>query len=157
MPALTLPDALILPPARLALRHLPARLHAELLARACAVLFSRKALSRLAELEGRTLGIVVRDAPCELEFVICHGRLSSRPAGATPCDLRISGGLDDFWLLASRREDPDTLFFERRLSIEGDTELGLAIKNLLDALEPQWPAPLRALWARLPAALRLRP
>jgi predicted lipid carrier protein YhbT len=27
------------------------------------------------------------------------------------------------------------LFFQRRLVIEGDTELGLALKNLLDSLD----------------------
>ena len=35
---------------------------------------------------------------------------------------------------ALRREDPDTLFFTRRLVLEGDTALGLEIKNALDAL-----------------------
>ena len=40
-----------------------------------------------------------------------------------------------FLRLAQRQEDPDTLFFSRRLSIEGDTELGLVVKNALDALE----------------------
>jgi predicted lipid carrier protein YhbT len=39
--------------------------------------------------------------------------------------------------MVSRQEDPDTLFFNRSLSIEGDTELGLRVKNMLDALE--WP------------------
>jgi predicted lipid carrier protein YhbT len=34
-----------------------------------------------------------------------------------------------------RKEDPDTLFFSRRLLMEGDTELGLLVKNTLDALE----------------------
>ena len=34
-------------------------------------------------------------------------------------------------------DDPDTLFFNRDLSIEGDTELGLVVKNMLDAVE--WP------------------
>lgn len=37
--------------------------------------------------------------------------------------------------LAMRKEDPDTLFFSRRLSMQGDTELGLLLKNTLDALE----------------------
>ena len=36
---------------------------------------------------------------------------------------------------ARREEDPDTLFFSRRLMMEGDTELGLVVKNTLDALE----------------------
>ncbi|MEF1307042.1 SCP2 sterol-binding domain-containing protein, partial [Vibrio owensii] len=34
-----------------------------------------------------------------------------------------------------RKEDPDTLFFQRRLSIEGDTELGLEVKNLMDSVD----------------------
>lgn len=46
-----------------------------------------------------------------------------------------SGNSREFVLLASRREDPDTLFFQRRLSIEGDTELGLEVKNLIDSID----------------------
>ena len=38
----------------------------------------------------------------------------------------------------TRREDPDTLFFNRRLCIEGDTATGVHVKNLLDALEYDW-------------------
>lgn len=33
------------------------------------------------------------------------------------------------------KEDPDSLFFQRRLRIEGDTELGLEVKNLMDSLD----------------------
>lgn len=58
--------------------------------------------------------------------------------------VTIRARLSDFARLALRREDPDTLFFNRRLTIEGDTELGLAIKNALDAID----------WDRLPAPLR---
>jgi len=36
-------------------------------------------------------------------------------------------------MLAARSVDADTLFFQRRLKIEGDTELGLSLKNFLDA------------------------
>ncbi|MGB7997639.1 MAG: SCP2 sterol-binding domain-containing protein, partial [Photobacterium halotolerans] len=35
----------------------------------------------------------------------------------------------------ARKVDPDTLFFQRRLTMQGDTELGLAVKNLLDSLD----------------------
>lgn len=38
-------------------------------------------------------------------------------------------------MLARREEDPDTLFFSRRLTLEGDTELGLLVENTLDALD----------------------
>lgn len=49
-------------------------------------------------------------------------------------DVTVRASLPDFLALALRREDPDTLFFSRRLVLEGDTELGLAIKNALDSL-----------------------
>jgi predicted lipid carrier protein YhbT len=50
-------------------------------------------------------------------------------------DVTFSGALNEFILIAGRKEDPDTLFFQRRLVIEGNTELGLEIKNLLDNID----------------------
>ena len=35
-------------------------------------------------------------------------------------------------LMASQKVDPDTLFFNRELTITGDTNLGLEVKNLID-------------------------
>jgi len=43
-----------------------------------------------------------------------------------------------------REEDPDTLFFNRKLVIEGDTELGLIVKNLLDSID--WSHTALARW-----------
>ena len=51
------------------------------------------------------------------------------------CDAWIKGASSEFMKLANRSEDPDTLFFQRRLLIEGDTELGLGTKNLLDSID----------------------
>lgn len=58
-------------------------------------------------------------------------------------DLAFSANLSAYLQLMARQEDPDTLFFNRELSIEGDTELGLVVKNMLDAVE----------WPKLPALL----
>ena len=44
------------------------------------------------------------------------------------------------WRLARGLDDPDRLFFDRVLMMEGDTELGLLLKNSLDAMGPLWPA-----------------
>ena len=52
-------------------------------------------------------------------------------------DLAFRANLSAFLQIAVRQEDPDTLFFNRELMVEGDTELGLVVKNTLDALE--WP------------------
>ncbi len=50
-------------------------------------------------------------------------------------DVRFAGNLNDLVLIMGRKEDPDTLFFQRRLIIEGDTELGLEVKNLMDSVD----------------------
>ena len=46
--------------------------------------------------------------------------------------------------------DPDTLFFQRKLLLTGDTEIGLQLKNLLDTvcLAERIPAPLLAWFER---------
>ncbi len=59
-------------------------------------------------------------------------------------DVSISGESLDFILLATRQADPDTLFFQRRIRIEGDTELGLGVKNTMDSMD----------WEDLPVLLR---
>lgn len=48
-------------------------------------------------------------------------------------------------LLLTQQADPDTLFFQRRLSITGDTELALQLKNYLDTLEPELLLPAKVL------------
>jgi len=61
-------------------------------------------------------------------------------------DVCISGESLDFLLLATRQADPDTLFFQRRIRIEGDTELGLGVKNTMDSMDwDDLPLPLRRL------------
>lgn len=52
-----------------------------------------------------------------------------------PGEATIRGSLNAFRTLAAQKQDPDQLFFQRHLVIEGDTELGLALKNLLDSLD----------------------
>lgn len=105
----------------------------------------------LAILANRGLRIAVRDARLQFDFSCVSSRFVARPAGQVS-DLTISASAHDFLRLAQRQEDPDTLFFSRRLSMQGDTELGLVVKNALDALEApvfdlrQW-AP-ETVWAR---------
>ncbi len=124
-----------LEPLRRVLQHLPARLHAELLGHTCNLLLKGQWIAeRLDELEGKRVCLAVLDAGTELRFAIRGRRLC--PSGSDGrWDVRIGGRLEDLWHLLVRAEDPDTLFFNRRLTLEGDTNTGLYIKNLLDALE----------------------
>ena len=132
-----LPHPLLLP-----LRFIPDTVHAELFARVLNHLLRGQPLAaRLHEIDGKSVCIHIRDAASELHFRIEQGRL--RPAAPGRTDVCIRGDVEDYWQLATRREDPDTLFFSRRLCIEGDTETGVHVKNLLDALDYDWEAHFR--------------
>lgn len=82
----------------------------------------------------KKLRIHVRDARLTFDFCWTGQRFAACPRQQAT-DLAISASAHDFMCLAQRQEDPDTLFFSRRLAMEGDTELGLVVKNALDALE----------------------
>lgn len=84
-------------------------------------------------LEGRILAIRILDPDIRLRFTLAQGRIRSADAGLP--DVTISAAADDLLLLVAQRADPDTLFFHRRLRIAGDTELGLAVKNVLDTID----------------------
>ncbi|MBQ0712047.1 MAG: SCP2 sterol-binding domain-containing protein [Porticoccus sp.] len=85
-------------------------------------------------LTDRVLKISVEDVGIGWRLSYKNNQLIIQPLNG-PSDATISGNARAFILLASRQEDPDTLFFRRELSIEGDTELGLEVKNLLDSVE----------------------
>jgi len=86
--------------------------------------------------DGRTFEIDVLDAGITVRFTADGERFLDRRFEGTP-DLRLAANGVDFLRMMLREEDPDTLFFKRKLQIEGDTELGLITKNLLDSVE--WP------------------
>lgn len=87
-----------------------------------------------AFLEGRWLEVHVLDL--DLHHYISYANdalvMSDKPESV---DVTFKGNLNDLILIAARKEDADTLFFQRRLLIEGDTELGLALKNLIDSVD----------------------
>ncbi|MDX5372062.1 MAG: SCP2 sterol-binding domain-containing protein [Pseudomonadaceae bacterium] len=104
-------------------------------------------------LQGRWLRLEVSDLG--LAWCLSSNGSRLRVARREAVDVCIRGRWRDFLLLASRQEDPDTLFFRRRLVIEGDTDLGLGVKNLLDGLDPeQLPPRLWRLMQELGAAVR---
>lgn len=95
----------------------------------------------LCALDEKLFRVRVNDTGGEACFTYCGGffRPVLRPDRLP--DLAFAANLSAYLQLLARQEDPDTLFFNRELSIEGDTELGLVVKNMLDAVE----------WPKLPA------
>lgn len=106
-------------------------------------------------LQGKRLCIRVKDACVGFHFQWLNGRFAACADDGKP-DLMISASAQDFLRLAQRREDPDTLFFSRRLLMEGDTELGLLVKNTLDAIELPVFEPARLAPSRVFERLRAR-
>lgn len=110
----------------------------------------RQALAdgELEFLEGRWLSIEVRDIGLRWFTSVDNGRLIVSQTAQS--DVSFSADASDLLMIAARRQDPDTLFFQRRLVIEGDTELGLYVKNLMDAIElEQMPKVLRTMLLQL--------
>lgn len=106
----------------------------------CAGLLERGTLEPLL---GKTVAIELRELGARVR--VTYGASGFRPAPRDrQVDVSIRAGVADYLALALRREDPDTLFFKRRLVMTGDTDLGLVVKNALDAID----------WSRLPRPLR---
>jgi len=82
---------------------------------------------------GRRFCVHVRDLGLKLYFSLRADGFRAERNGLA--DVTFTATAADFARLALRLEDPDTLFFNRRLLIEGDTDLGLTVKNMLDAVE----------------------
>jgi len=123
----------------LPLRLMPDSVHAKLFAMAFNHMLRGQTLpSRLKELDGKSIMLHITDVPCKFHFRLQNGQFYAIHQASG--DVTISGELNGFWQLATRQQDPDTLFFKRELNIEGDTETGVHIKNLLDSLDYDWDA-----------------
>jgi len=128
LPQITLPTPLSLP-----LKAVPEKIHSKVMAG----LLNRVLKEYLQEgeldmLEGKTLRVEVKDAQYGYSLTVHKQKLAASAAAA---DVIMSGNIHDFLLMLTRKEDPDTLFFQRRLSIQGDTGLGLSVKNFLDSID----------------------
>mgnify|MGYP006376184485 CR=1 FL=1 len=138
---------LLPPPSRLSpfLRRIPIAWQASLLeASMLRVLGASIVNGALELLEDRRLGIEVSDLNLRWVVVLRDGRMHVCSEGDT-AEATVRGTATDLLLLASRREDADTLFFQRRLVLTGDTELGLTARNLLDQLP----------WQEIPLGFRI--
>lgn len=113
--------------------------HALALALNAGILLGLVARGDLEPLQGKTVALEASDLGTRVRVTYAGGGFRAY-AGSAPAHLTIRATAAGFLALALRREDPDTLFFTRRLVMTGDTELGLIVKNLLDAID----------WSRLP-------
>jgi len=88
-------------------------------------------------LSNRCVEIAVTDFGLVLRLQLERRGFGLAPSHA-PVALRIAAAAPAYWRLLRGRDDADRLFFERALVMEGDTEMGLVLKNTLDAIGPLW-------------------
>lgn len=106
----------------------------------------------MTQFAGRHFQLDVLDLGISIRFSADTQRFTAENYPGAP-DLRLAANSADYLRMILREEDPDTLFFNRKLQIEGDTALGLATKNLLDCVDWRWQ---RLLPQRLTAWLQTR-
>ncbi len=117
--------------------HPPAWLAAPVLDR---VLLPRLPADARTALAGACVELRVTDLGLRLRLRLQLGQRGFEPASwQGDAALRILAPAASYLRLLRGEDDPDRLFFERALVMEGDTELGLVLKNTLDAIGPLWP------------------
>lgn len=127
-------------PLKLPLLLVPGVIQRQIISRSLNLLFRQELLDdELEFLDGKIVALKIEDAGLLFHLALHDKQISCLSNTKNP-DLTMQGTVYDFLLMLSRKEDPDTLFFNRRLRLSGDTELGLYVKNFLDALEMtgQW-------------------
>jgi len=85
----------------------------------------------LKSLPGARIGLEVTSPHLMLGFVVRAGRLW--PAPPVPWQVCIRGEMRSFLALLLQTEDADALFFDRRLAVEGDTEIALQLRHALES------------------------
>jgi len=122
-------------PLSLPFKVLPSFVHNKVLVTTLNKLFTRELKEgELDFLQEKIIHISIEDAGIEYRFTLDNNKLTAADKNCSP-DLILQGTVYNYLLLASRQEDTDTLFFSRRLHMQGDTELGLYVKNFLDGLD----------------------
>jgi predicted lipid carrier protein YhbT len=122
-------------PLSLPLKILPSFVHNKVLLTTLNRMFSEELKNgEMDFLLKKVIHILIEDAGIEYRFTLSDNKLVAADKNCTP-DLVLQGTIYNYMLLASRQEDTDTLFFSRRLHMQGDTELGLYVKNFLDGMD----------------------
>jgi predicted lipid carrier protein YhbT len=104
------------------------------------LLWPRLRESQRQELANAVVAIEVDDLGLRCRVWLTERGFAVAPAALAP-RVSIRASSASYLRLLKGQEDPDRLFFERALVLEGDTEYGLLLKNTLDALGPilVWP------------------
>ncbi len=107
---------------------------------------------RLAELNGKVFEFEVEDLEESFFMVVDDGgEVRIHTYSDSVPHVTMSGSSGAFLSLLFSVSDPDSLFFTRQLKLSGETDTGLAFKNLLDNVDIDWERELTVLVGAIPA------
>ncbi len=89
-------------------------------------------------LQDRQLQIEIIDANLFIGLSFNNQRITCTHFASSSYSADATLSVDSYYAiqLAQQEVDPDTLFFQRKLKIKGDTELAHHVKNTIDTLDP---------------------
>ena len=90
----------------------------------------------LSFLENKKVAVNISDGGLKFCLTLIGQKLTVSHFDAQ-ADLVLTGSVYAMMLLMSQQADADGLFFKRQLVSEGDTELGLFVKNFLESVDPE--------------------
>ncbi|HHL39808.1 MAG TPA: SCP2 sterol-binding domain-containing protein [Deltaproteobacteria bacterium] len=89
---------------------------------------------RLGELAGKVFFFSAKDIKKDFYLVVTADGVAVRLHCARKPDVTMRGDVKVLLGLVLGAEDPDTVFFSRRLEISGDTAAAIHLKNILASL-----------------------
>lgn len=89
-------------------------------------------------LQNKILQVELIDAKLFVGLSFSANKIICHHFNSLPCESDVTLSIDTLNAiqLIQQEVDPDTLFFQRKLKINGDTELAHHVKNTIDTLDP---------------------
>ncbi len=89
---------------------------------------------RLSELDGKVFRFEAKDIGKGFYLAVKDGEASIVPHMASAPDVVMKGDAEVLIDVLRGKEDPDTVFFSRRLEVSGDTATAVRLKNILSSI-----------------------
>ncbi|MBT5073761.1 MAG: hypothetical protein HOJ34_07780 [Kordiimonadaceae bacterium] len=91
-------------------------------------------IERLMPIEGKSFLICPSDLPHKIRLNFAGKSIDCFiDKSDQPYDVKITGSISSLIAMIDGAEDGDALFFSRRISVEGDTEALLTLRNAIDS------------------------
>jgi len=119
------------------LRHIPQKIHSIVFRLLISKVFNKNphAYERLRDISGKAFRLDVRDIDKTYSFYVEGNRIHVDHRDSRHPDVILRGDFKDLLDLFLHRADADSLFFARRIRVEGDIKTSVFLKNIIEHLD----------------------